>query len=294
MRGGGTPQPQVFFWGSRTGQPLQQFSHKDFVTTIDTLEYAHWAFASYKTTDNGKQIASAFLHGTCEAVSDGSYKDGSGTAAWMIQDMTSKNILSGTAIIPGHSSDQSTYRSELGGIFSIVAMIHNICAYYNITKGQIQIACDGLGPLTQCFAKYQNPSPSTAHFDMITSIRNMIGNTPIDWHWKHVAGHQDDKTDLLDQWAERNIQMDAEAKSFWTQLNDQGFQHSSCHLPGEGWTIWNDQKKLTSMNWSRFNKQTQSKYSTAYWQQENKLGNKLDTIDWNSIDKVRSSLPIQR
>jgi len=172
-------------------------------------------------------------------------------------------------------------------------MIHNICAYYNIIKGQIQIACDGLGPLTQCFAKYQNPSPSTAHFDMIMSIRNMIDNTPIDWHWKHVAGHQDDKTDLLDQWAERNIQMDAEAKVFWTQLNEQGFQHCSCQLPGEGWAIWTDQKKLTSMNRSHFNEHTQSRYSTEYWQQENKLGNMLDTIDWNSIDIARSRLPIQ-
>jgi len=77
-------------------------------------------------------------------------------------------------------------------------MIHNICIYYEVTKGQIQIACNGLGPLTQCFAKYQNPSPSMAHFDMITSIQNMIENTPIDWHWQHVAGHQEDKMDLLD------------------------------------------------------------------------------------------------
>jgi len=37
-----------------------------------------------------------------------------------------------------------------------------------------------------------------AYFDMIMSIQNMIENTPIDWHWKHVAGHQDDKMDLLD------------------------------------------------------------------------------------------------
>jgi len=44
--------------------------------------------------------------------------------------------------------------------------------------------------------------------------------------------------------------------------------------------------KLTTMNWSCFNEQIQSKYSTAYWQQANKLGDKLDTINWNSIGKV--------
>jgi len=138
------------------------------------------------------------MHGMCKAVSDGSYKDSLGTAAWMIQDMVSKQVLSGTSIIPGHTSDQSAYQSELGGIFSIVATIHNICNYYNISKGMIQIACDGLGPLTQCFAKYQNPSPSTAHFDLIMSIQNMIDKTPIDWHWHHVLGHQDETSSKLD------------------------------------------------------------------------------------------------
>jgi len=205
-------------------------------------------------------------------VSDGSYKDGSGTAAWMIQDMVSKNIMSGMTIIPGHPSNQSTYQSELGGIFSIVAMTHNICKYYAITQGKIQIACNGLGLFTQCFAKYQHPSLSMAHFDLIMSIWKMINKTPIDWHWQHVAGHQEDKTNLLDQWAERNIRMDAEAKAYWIKLNDQGFQHISHHLPGEGWTMWIDQIKLTSMNRSHFNEHTQSQYSTAYWQQPNKLG----------------------
>jgi len=149
---------------------------------IALLEYAHWAFVSYKMSDNGQKIAQAVANGNCEAVSDGSYKDGSGTAAWMIEEGVSKNTLKGNTIIPGHTSDQSAYQSELGGIFSIVAMIHNICKYYSIMKGMVCIACDGLGLLTQCFAKYQNLSPSTAHFDLITSIWNMIDRTPVDWH----------------------------------------------------------------------------------------------------------------
>jgi len=62
-----------------------------------------------------------------------------------------------------------------------------------------------------------------AHFNMTTNIWNMIDNTPIDWHWQHVACHQEDKMDLLDQWAEINFQIDAEAKAYWTKLNESGF-----------------------------------------------------------------------
>jgi len=143
-----------------------------------------------------------------------------------------------------------------------------------------------IGPLTQCFSKYQNPSPSMAHFDLIMSIWNMIDRTPVDWHWHHILGHQEDKTDQLDQWAQRNIKMDAEAKAFWTKLNDNGHTHSSWSLPGKGWIVWIDKIKLTSLNWAHFNDHIQSQYSKTYWQQENKLGIKMDMIDWNSIGKV--------
>jgi len=88
--------------------------------------------------------------------------------------------------------------------------------------------------------------------------------------------------------------MDAEAKAFWSQLNKTGFQHSSHTLPGEGWTVWIDQIKLTSLNRSRFNELTQSRYSTTYWQHANKLDTQMDLIDWNSIGIVRKGLTIRR
>jgi len=38
-----------------------------FATVIATLDYTFWAFESYKTLDNGKQIATVLANGTCEA-----------------------------------------------------------------------------------------------------------------------------------------------------------------------------------------------------------------------------------
>jgi len=129
-----------------------------------------------------------------------------------------------------------------------------------------------------------------AHFDLITSIQNMINKTPIDWHWHHMMGHQDEMTDQLDKWAEWNIPMDMEAKAFWSMLHEKGFMHSSQYLLGEGWTVWIDQIKLTSLNQSHFNNHTQSQYSTTYWQQANKLGTQMEMIDWNSIGTVHSGM----
>jgi len=110
-----------------------------------------------------------------------------------------------------------------------------ICTYYDITTGTISIACDGLGPLTQCFAKYQSPNPTTPHHDLIISIWAMIAKTPIDWHLHHVAGHQHEKTVLLDWWADETSAWTVNPKAFWQQLQNQGFQPVSYKLPYEGW-----------------------------------------------------------
>jgi len=86
--------------------------------------------------------------------------------------------------------------------------------------------------------------------------------------------------------------MDAEAKAFWTKLNDTGYIHSSQSLLGEGWTVWIDKIKLTSLNRGQFNDHIQSRYSKTYWQQADKLGTKMDMINWTSIGKVQRGLPL--
>jgi len=150
-----------------------------------------WAFCEVHTPDNGKSIAEAIKAGTCEAVSDGSFKDGMETAAWILCNQLTLISMTGKTKIPGEVEDQSSYCSELGGIFSLVLMIQHICQYYMITMGQVSIACDGLGPLVQCFAKFKEPDPQGPHFDMISSIRKHILSIPVSWHWHHTAGHQE-------------------------------------------------------------------------------------------------------
>jgi len=164
-----------------------------------------------------------------------------------------------------------SYRSELGGIFSLVLMIQHICQYYMIMTGQVSIACDGLGPLVQCFAKFKEPDPQGPHFDMISSIRKLISSIPVSWHWHHVAGHQEASSGNLDKWAIMNIQMDKDAKQFWEQLSKQGYMPTSQSLPGEGWTIWQGKKKFSSLQTEKLRQQMQSRYSSSYWRQPLKL-----------------------
>jgi hypothetical protein len=74
-----------------------------------------WAVSEWLVEDNGLAIARALIAGTAIAVSDGSFKDNQGTSAFIIEGASKHGRLVGVNVIPGDSSSQSPYRSELGG-----------------------------------------------------------------------------------------------------------------------------------------------------------------------------------
>eukprot|EP00957_Ditylum_brightwellii_P044012 3340412-Ditylum_brightwellii.AAC.1 len=51
------------------------------------------------------------------------------------------------------------------------------------------------------------------HFDLISAIDQLIINSPIEWYWHHVYGHQDDDMGPLNQWESLNVEMDQAAKT---------------------------------------------------------------------------------
>ena len=110
---------------------------------------AIWAVKDYQASDDGRHIAQAIKDGTCIAVSDGSYKDNPDTAFWIIEGTDPQYRLQGALDIPGHTSDQTPYRSELGGLYAIATMISAVCKHYGITSGSAEIACDGLSALNR-------------------------------------------------------------------------------------------------------------------------------------------------
>jgi hypothetical protein len=75
------------------------------------------------------------------AVSDGSYKDLFGTAAWTIGTDDTEHIISGHTICPGGPEAQSAYRSELTGLYSILAILHQVCLYFDVPEENVPRRC---------------------------------------------------------------------------------------------------------------------------------------------------------
>jgi hypothetical protein len=70
----------------------------------------------------------------------------------VIKGERSDGRLCGQVIAQGGPRDQSPCCSELTGIYSILPMVNKLCKYYEITDGEIELACDGLSALDKAFS----------------------------------------------------------------------------------------------------------------------------------------------
>ncbi len=92
-------------------------------------------------------LIDAIKQGIAVAVSDGSFQDQWGATAWTIKGSSAVNCLTGEGLTPGNPQDQSAYRSELFGIWGMVASIYQLTTEHKISSGQVLVACDGLSAL---------------------------------------------------------------------------------------------------------------------------------------------------
>jgi len=124
------------------------------------------------------------------AVSDGSYKNNTGAAAWIIEGPNSSLRLIGQWYTPGHNDDHSSFRSELAGIVGVL---------YTLTfwppsspKPVLRLACDGLSVVTR-LTKPNPIEPTEPHFDLLAAARNLMRESAYEVQLVFVRGHQDSK-----------------------------------------------------------------------------------------------------
>jgi hypothetical protein len=140
-------------------------------------------------------------------VSDGSFKDSYGTAAWIIKGSGGDNPL-----CPGLENDHSSYRSKLAGIYAIITVVNHLCSYYKIKEGVITLGCDGDSALQKSFSSLLDMDDTDR--DMIAAIHAAVDRLPVKGTKHYIKGHQDKEAKALDKWAEIHVAMDSKAKQF--------------------------------------------------------------------------------
>ncbi len=189
-------------------------SLRDSLVNIHTTE--RWCVDNLALHDDGDIIAEAIRNRTAIAVSDGSFKDTYGTAAWVLEGDSSDGRIVGHVIAPGNDVDHSAYRSELSGILAVMITVKHICEHHKIKEGAVELACDGLSAIDKAFSYVSLLHIDEPDFDLIAAIKHQWQHSPILWKVRHVRGHQDKHTaiDNLDRWSRLNVEMDQLAKAY--------------------------------------------------------------------------------
>ena len=61
---------------------------------------------------------------------------------------SSNGRIQGCCLVPGRPSCHTAFRSELAGLYGIVAMVKILCETFSIELGAIDARCDGQSALT--------------------------------------------------------------------------------------------------------------------------------------------------
>jgi len=78
-------------------------------------------------------------------VSDGSFCEGRGTAAWIIEGKDKAHHIVGVWMTPGTTQDHSSFHSELWGLYGILlTLVHLPPATH---KPPLELECDGQAAL---------------------------------------------------------------------------------------------------------------------------------------------------
>jgi len=132
--------PTIGF-GHTAPQPQEPEMWTEFIATLPNKHKQ--TFHNLKLTKDGHPIVQAIMSGNAIAVSNGSFKDTQGTAAWMLYDNHDPKTLLGEGVITmlGARPAQGSYQSKLAGIYGIIMTTNALLKYYQQTQGSLLIVC---------------------------------------------------------------------------------------------------------------------------------------------------------
>jgi len=234
-------------------------------------------------------LIQAIIDGKAVAVSDGSYKDHQGAAAWIIEGADDSVRLRGAGVTPGLPEDQSAYRSELFGLWGILDSLHAFTQAHHINTGSVVIACDGLSALKKATCQYPI-DPNEAHYDLIGAIRHLRQSIPCTLTFEHVKGHQDQGfPTVLSRLASLNVQMDTEAKAKLLSIRP---QEGEGRIPFEGWICHIEGRRIVKNLKESLRNHLNGKIILNHWAMKERFSTKIgQTIDWECSEKAIKGLP---
>lgn len=214
--------------------------------------------------------------------------------AWVFEGANDTGQFSGAVVVPGSAKDQSSYRSELAGIYSILAFAKRLCMLYKIMTGSIELGCNGQSALDKAFNFVDLIQIEVADHDLLQAIRTLWASSPITWTFRYVKGHQDNNKSLdsLDCWAKLIMEMDAKAKQH-LEVARRTPQHYN--ISAEPWSLWiGGEKNITDVA-STIYDVVHSREAKDYWMKKDNLPHEaMDEVDWELLNVAMKEIKRNR
>jgi hypothetical protein len=122
----------------------------------------------------------------------------------------------------------------------------------------------------------------------------MLSMSPIKWTSCHIAGHQDDGIEVLDRWANLNIEMDSLAKVYWSDMCDQP-QMENSPITHEYWPACIHGQKISSRLDEHIREHILGGAQCDCWERKGRLTNdSIQWVNWQACEQAMKSLSIGR
>ena len=235
-----------------------------------------------------------YLQNNLILVSDGSYKEGVGSAAWIITSKNNQNIfIKGQCPTMGHPTSQDSHRSELFGILGGIFLLRKYILSWDQAKGMITIGCDNTSALAYAFDKYRYPVAMSSYpdFDVIQSIRSLCLECTT-YVTLHIPGHQDDYIGPFDFESTLNIMMDTDAKKMRrTKIPLTDF----VSLPNQPYQLSFNSKYICKQLQSNIREGISANTMQKYWNKKNQVTPvTFPSISWQEVGKAMKQNKIEK
>jgi hypothetical protein len=132
-----------------------------------------WALDFMGAPDQTAAIAHAISPQQCFAISDPSYKEGCGTAAFILVGPSNNHSIRAVHRVPGPIPNGNLYRCELPGIVGVPLLVCLVCTIHGINDGSVHVRCDNKSVL-KIFGPDFFPNPSCDSFDLVHAVWKML------------------------------------------------------------------------------------------------------------------------
>ncbi len=161
---------------------ISKHQFNSFLEHLLVLESGECWHFNYNTLSNdGLTFAQAIQHGDAITISDGSFQDQFSTAVWIVEGLCSIGRIVGDVTVYGAVKDQSTYQSELTGINSHLVCAKQLCKFFHITYGSIELRCDGQLALDKAFNYVSIIRIEDPNYDLLFVFHTLWAHPPLTW-----------------------------------------------------------------------------------------------------------------